>query len=156
MNTMRKDRSEAVDAFHQTSMPAHVISRLLAASEEHVRNVLLDPALRKIWAVAGAQTTSPPLVTVERGDVLVKDLVQGQVIDTRIHLQACTTGCAVDMELRIGRELDIANVYDLGIDDLWEARLYAIADLMASRTLRSTNEPVYQWTKFSYHMDINH
>ncbi|MBP6312924.1 MAG: hypothetical protein WAR83_15150 [Flavobacteriales bacterium] len=141
MNTMRKDSYEEAETIHQTSMPAHMISRSLASSEAHVRNVLLDPELRNIWAGSGAQMTSVPLVTVVHGEVLVKEFVQGQVINMRIHLQEHTTGCAVDVELQVGAELDIASMYDLGIDDLWEARLYAIADLLECRTIRTTNGP---------------
>ena len=141
MRAIRNDSVEVLDMITDPTAPAHVISRLLAASEEHVRNVLLDPALRAIWARSGAHTTSIHSVKLDQGELLVKEFVQGQVIDIRIHLQERTTGCAVDVELRLETELDIANVYDLSIDDLWEARLYAIADLLASRKLRITNAP---------------
>ncbi|MEO8733428.1 MAG: hypothetical protein ABI373_03760 [Flavobacteriales bacterium] len=139
---MRKDSAEAVDMITRAAAPAHVVSRLLATSEERVRNVFLDPALRAIWAISGMLTTSVPPVILDQVDVLLKEHVQGHVIDVRIRLLERMRGCEVHVELRMDPALDRSTLFGLGIDDLWETRLYAIADLLALCTPRKAELPL--------------
>ncbi len=142
MNAMRKDSADAVAMITRAAAPTHVVSRLLAASEERVRNVFLDPVLRAIWAISGMLTTSVPPVISDQGDVLLKDHVQGHAIDVRIRLLERMRGCEVHVELRMSPALELATLFGLGIDDLWEGRLYAIADLLSERTPRNAKQPL--------------
>ncbi len=128
MNAMRKDSTEAVDMI--TSAAVHVVSRVLAASEERVRKVLLDPAIRNIWAMTATLTTRVPPVILEQGDVLLEECIQGHVIDVRIRILRRAHVCEIHVELRIDLTFDLTTFYGMGIDDLWETRLYAIADLL--------------------------
>ena len=128
MNAMRKDSTEAVVMI--TSAAVHVVSRVLAASEERIRKVLLDPAIRNIWAMTAALTTRVPPVILEQGDVLLEECIQGHVIDVRIRILRRAHVCEIHVELRIDLTFDLTTFYGMGIDDLWETRLYAIADLL--------------------------
>ena len=130
MNAMRKDSAETVDMTARAAAPMHVVSRVLAASEEHVRHVLLDPAIRNIWAMTGTLTTRVPPVLLEQGDVLLGECIQGHVVDVRIRILRRAHVCEIHVELRIDLTFDLTTFYGMGIDDLWEARLYAIADLL--------------------------
>ena len=128
MNAMRKDSTEAVVMI--TSAAVHVVSRVLAASEERIRKVLLDPAIRNIWAMTAALTTRVPPVILEQGDVLLEECIQGHVTDVRIRILRRAHVCEIHVELRIDLTFDLTTFYGMGIDDLWETRLYAIADLL--------------------------
>lgn len=130
MRANRNDSIEVMNVITNATAPAHLISRLLTASEERVRSVLLDPALRAIWAISDLQTTSVPPHILEQGYVILKELVQDHVIDVRIHLLKRAHMCEIHVELRIDRSFDPSTFYGIGIDDLWEKRLYAIADLV--------------------------
>jgi len=130
MRAIRNDSVEVMDVITNATGPAHVISRLLAASEERVRSVLLDPALQTIWALSGKLTTSVPSVILEQGDVLLNEFVQGNAIHVRIRLLERKRVCEMHVELRTGPSFNLGAFFELGIDDLWEARLYSITDLV--------------------------
>ena len=129
---MQRDNVELLDTLtsaEETAGP-HRISRLLSASEERVRAILLDPELRYGWAMTGIHTATVPQVISRNGDLLLKEYVRGHEIDVRVRLLERTRVCEVRVELRIRPSSGLATIFTLGIDDLWEARLYAIADLL--------------------------
>ena len=103
MNTTRSDSADVVNRASEAGAPVHVISRLLAASEERVRGVLLDPAFRNIWAMSAMLTMIDATVSSDQGVVCLKECVNGHAIDisirSRQHLRACT----ILIELRMGR-----------------------------------------------------
>lgn len=154
MKAMRRDSAEAADMIRSAKASAHVMSRLLAASEECVRNVLLDPALRTTWAMSDTLTQSVPTVILEQGDVMLKEFVQGHAISIRIQLFKRMSVCEVHVELRMSPAFDQATLFGLGIDDIWEARLYAIADL-AMRTPPNAKQPLFPWINSYEHVYPN-
>ena len=140
---MRKDSIELVDT--RTSAVeiacSHRISRFLSASEERVRNVLLDPELRAMWAKSSKLSTIVSSTICEPDDVLIHEFVEHHAVDIRIRILERPRVCEVHVELRMGPAEDRSNLIDGGIDDLWETRLYAIADLLALTTPRHAERP---------------
>lgn len=127
---MRSDSTEAVELMTRAVASAHFITRLFSASAERVRNMLMDPAPRAMWAHSDTLTTIVPPTLMKLGHVLLMERVQGHPIDVRIRIHECARVCEVQIELRMDPEFDRSALFALGIDDLWETRLYAIADLL--------------------------
>lgn len=142
MNAVRNDSAEALGLMPCSAASTHMISRSLSASEERVRKVLLDPELRAIWAKSTKLSITVSPVICEQDDVLMQECVEDHEIAIRIRILERTRVCEVHVELRMGPAEDRSNLIDGGIDDLWETRLYAIADHLAISTPRNAERPL--------------
>ncbi|MBK9422196.1 MAG: hypothetical protein IPN44_14280 [Flavobacteriales bacterium] len=132
MTDMRSDSAETVELMTSAVGSVHFITRLFSASAERVRNMLLDPALQAMWANSGSLATTVPPIQMKHGYMHLREQVEGHPVRVRIRIHKCPRVCEVNLELRMGPEFALSTLFALGIDDLWEARLYAIADLLHS------------------------
>lgn len=133
VNTMRKESAEgneemAADVPARTSV--HCLDRVLATPTERVRACLLDPQIRSRW------DSRPPeahreLNVLPNGELVRMESEQGISFTTRISViehGACSS--VIRVQLVPHQPHDVMAIYKLGIDDLWEDRLYVITDLL--------------------------
>ena len=108
---------------------SHCISRFLHSSKDRVRSIILDPQQRAAWCI-GTLMTIDPLIDQDTEVMRLREFVRGHTIDVMFRCIQCGRICEVQLELRISPPLELTTFYALGIDDLWETRLYAIADML--------------------------
>lgn len=144
MIAMRKDSIELSDMMEDAMQTArsHRINRFFPASEERVRSIFLDQEKWTIWDNSSTPATTVPTFILAQRDVLLKEYVQGHAIDVRIRFLERTRVCEVRVELQMSPAFDLSALFDLGIDDLWEARLNAIADLLTVCAPRNARQPL--------------
>ena len=144
MNTLLKDSNEPLGAMISVGGTAcsHRISRLLPASVDRVQRMILDPQQRAAWANMDGTDYIDQLLVPALGEVRMKESVQGGSVDVRILiLQHARNVSEVHVELRMGPPFEQASVFGMGIDDIWETRLYAIADLLNPEPLTLDQQP---------------
>jgi|GEM_PF-4471239 len=135
MNTLLKDNTVPVDAMMSVVETAcsHRIRRLLPASVDRVQRIILDPDQRAAWSNVDGRSNIEPLLLSEPGEVQMKERIKGFSVDVRILiLQHSRNVSEVHVELRMSPPFELASVFAMGIDDLWEMRLYDVADLLAA------------------------
>ena len=144
MNAVRQDSAEAIALMTRAVETAcsHRISRLLAASVDRVQRMILDPQQRAAWSNLDGTDYIDQLLVPALGEVRMKESVKGFSVDVRILiLQHSRNVSEVHVELRMGPPFEQASVFGMGIDDIWETRLYAIADLLNPEPLTLDQQP---------------
>ena len=144
MNAVRQDSAEAVAMMTSVVGTAcsHRISRLLPASVARVQRIIQDPDQRAAWSNVDGPDNIDQLLVPALGEVQLKESVKGFSVDVRILiLQHSRNVSEVHVELRMSPPFEQASVFDMGIDDIWEARLYAIADLLSPERLTLDQQP---------------
>lgn len=108
----------------------HCLTRVLATPVELVRAFFLDPQCRMSWNSGSAEARTE-LNVLTNGQLMWMEFEQGMTFTTRISVfehGACST--VIRVQLVPNPPHDVMAIYALGIDDLWEDRLYAITDLL--------------------------
>lgn len=130
---MRRGSAEALEVnaaevLEQSS--SHCLTRVLAAPMERVIALFLDPQFGMTWN-SGAAKDRRVLNVCSNCELVLKESHRGVMLTTRISMVE-DGACASMIRVRLSPQPphDLAAIYELGIDDLWEERLYAITDAL--------------------------